>query len=67
MNHQLTAIATTGALVTSFMFAPISAVMAKPTSNSLPNTFLLAKSEGKLLKNVPFSLSESGYTIVGKA
>ncbi|HBL57242.1 MAG TPA: hypothetical protein DDZ80_01305 [Cyanobacteria bacterium UBA8803] len=67
MNHRLTAIATTGAVIASFVFAPISAVMARPTSNQPNNIMLLAKSEAKLLKNVPFSNTlPDGTVVAGK-
>ncbi|HAG84493.1 MAG TPA: ABC transporter substrate-binding protein [Cyanobacteria bacterium UBA12227] len=65
MNHRLTAIATTGAIITSFFFAPISAVMAKPSSKLPTNMILAAAPNGNLLKDIPFSSTVSDGSVIG--
>lgn len=66
MHQKLTAIATTALLASSFVFAPLSAVMAKPISE-LPSTMTLAaKPDGELLKEMPFSETlPDGTTVEG--
>lgn len=66
IKHKLTALAATGALV-AVTLAPVSAAIANPLSNSSNDTFLLAKKESKLLKNIRVSETlEDGSTLEGK-
>ena len=70
MKHRLTAIATTGAIVSALIFAPLSVVKAQ-TSSKLPTNILVAAApKGNLLQNVPISYSTTladGRTFVANS
>lgn len=53
MKKRLTTIATTGVIISAFVFAPINSVFANPASN-MPTDLLLAQQpSGELLENIP--------------
>jgi hypothetical protein len=70
VKHRLTAIATTGAIVSALIFAPLSVVKAQ-TSSKLPTNILVAAApNGNLLQNVPISYSTTladGRTFVANS
>ena len=65
MKIRIGALAATFAITSSFIAAPLSAVMAASTQSSEANSLVAQRPSGGLLQNLPFSEDVEGYSLDG--